>query len=217
MIVFHLLTIFPHIVDSYINESLIKRAQQKRLILIKTHDIRKFAADKHKTIDDTPYGGGPGMVMKLNPIYKTLTALKLTTTKKKKCRIILLSPRGQTFTQNTARRLSRYKTIAFICGRYEGVDERVAKHIADESISIGDYILAGGELAALVMMETIARLIPGVVGKHESVTKSDFSQYTKPEIFYPKKSKKEVWRVPKVLLSGNHKKIKDWRGKRMNP
>ena len=208
-----LLTIFPHILDSYLNESILKKAITKKLLGISFVDFRKYTDDTHKTVDDTPYGGGPGMVIKIEPIYKALKKHKLFPSKKTS-RIILLSPRGKMFDAKMAKRLSSYKHIAFICGRYEAIDERVAEHLADEVVSIGDYTLSGGELAAMVMIETVSRFIPGVVGKMESVTKDDVPQYTKPEVFSPKK---EVsWNVPSVLLSGNHGKIQAWRDKQKN-
>lgn len=185
-----------------------KRAIQKKILSVKFHDIRKNAVDKHRTVDDTPYGGGPGMVMMVEPFYKTLKTLKLFPSKRDS-RIILLSPRGKQFNTATAKRLSKYKNISFICGRYEAIDERVADNIADETISIGDYTLSGGELPAMVIIETISRFIPGVIGKMESVTKADVAQYTKPENFSPKKG--TIWKVPSVLLSGNHAKIIAWK------
>ena len=207
---FDIITIFPEIFDSYFKESIINRALKKRLIEINIHDLRKWAKDKHKTVDDKPFGGGIGMVMKAEPIYKAVKSLK-----KKKSRVILFSPRGKKFNQKTAYRLSKFNQLIFICGRYEGVDERVAKHIADEEMSVGDYVLMGGELPATIVTETVARLIPGVLGKpqllKERITKGkgfiEYPQYTRPEVF-------KRWSTPKVLLSGNHKKITEWRKKR---
>jgi len=207
MINFDIITIFPEIFDSYFKESLIAKAQKKKLIKIKVHNLRKWASGVHKTVDDRPFGGGLGMIMKIEPIYKAVSALK-----KKKTRVILFSPRGKKFDQQKAYQLSRYDRLILICGRYEGIDERVNKHIADEIISIGDYDLMGGELPAMIMIETVSRLIPGVLGKKEflkeRITKEkgfiEYAQYTRPEEF-------KKWKVPKVLLSGNHKKIKEWR------
>ena len=207
---FHILTSFPNILDSYINESILKRAQKNKKIKISIHDIRKYSDNKHKNIDDKPYGGGPGMIFNIEPIHTCLKKLKLFPSKKSK-KIIFLSPRGKKFNQKKAKELLKYDTIIFIAGRYEGVDERVKLYIADETISIGDYILSGGELPAIVIVETISRLIPGVIGKNESVTKKDHPQYTKPEKYFPKKLSKKSWNVPKILLSGNHKKINEWR------
>ncbi|PIR66515.1 MAG: tRNA (guanosine(37)-N1)-methyltransferase TrmD [Parcubacteria group bacterium CG10_big_fil_rev_8_21_14_0_10_36_14] len=216
------LTIFPHIFDSYINESILKRAQNKKLAKFDVINIRDFTSDKHHKVDDAPYGGGAGMVMKAEPIYEALKTLKT----KKKNRIVLLSAKGKIFMQKDAKRLSKYDELTFVCGRYEGVDERIKKFV-DEEISIGEYVLTGGELPALVISDTVIRLIPGVIAE-ESLKEESFSlttrstltdkpcleypQYTKPEIFeYKKNNKNKKLTVPKVLLSGDHKKIKEWR------
>ncbi len=219
MIQFDIITIFPKVFDSFLKESFIKKAQEKGLIKINVHNLRDFATDKHKTVDDRPYGGGLGMVIKIEPIYKAVKSLKRSKVKSQKPKAILFTPRGRKFNQKMAYQLSKLDQIIMICGRYEGVDERVAKYIADMELSIGDYDLMGGELPAMVVIETVARLIPGVLGKpellKERITKEkgfiEYSQYTRPEVFEPKKSIK--WRVPKVLLSGHHKKIEEWRKK----
>jgi tRNA (guanine37-N1)-methyltransferase len=216
-VIFNIITIFPDIFDSYFSESLIKRALDKDLIKIGVHNLRKWTRDRHKTVDDRPFGGGLGMVMKVEPIYKAVKELKKKN--KGKNKVILFSPRGKKFTQKMAYQFSKLDNLIMICGRYEGVDERVEKYLADESISIGDYVLMGGELPAMVVIETVARLIPGVLGKtqllKERITKKqgfiEYPQYTRPEIFSADKKKK--WRVPKVLLSGHHKKIQDWHKK----
>ena len=218
MIVFDIITIFPEIFDSYIKESLIARAQKKKLIKINVNNLRKWTTDRHRTVDDKPFGGGLGMVFKIEPIYKAVQFLKKTG-QKKKTKVVIFTPRGKKFNQKTAYQFSKLNRIIMICGRYEGVDERAAKYIADMELSIGDYDLMGGELPAMVVMETVARLIPGVLGKpqllKERITKEkgfiEYPQYTRPDIFSPKKGKK--WRVPKVLLSGHHKKIEEWRRK----
>jgi len=215
MLTFDIITIFPEIFDSYLRESLIARAQKKRLIKIRIHNLRKWTKDRHRTVDDRPYGGGLGMVLKIEPIYKAV--LSLASHKKRK--VILFTPRGKKFNQKIAYQLSKLDQIIMICGRYEGVDERVAKYVADMELSIGDYDLMGGELPAMVVIETVARLVPGILGKpellKERITKEkefiEYPQYTRPEIFEPKKGVK--WRVPKVLLSGNHKEIEKWRKK----
>ena len=215
MLTFDVITIFPEIFDSYLKESLIARAQKKKLIKINVHNLRKWTTDRHQTVDDRPFGGGLGMVLKVEPIYKAVKAVK----KKKKVKIILFTPRGKKFNQKIAYQLSKLYQLIMICGRYEGVDERAAKYIADLELSIGDYDLMGGELPAMVVIETVARLIPGILGKEqllkERITKEkgfiEYPQYTRPEVFSPKKGLK--WRVPKVLLSGNHKKISEWRKK----
>jgi len=211
MLKFDIITIFPKIFDSYLKESLMARAQKKRLIKINVHNLRKWSKDRHKTVDDRPFGGGLGMVMKIEPLFKAIKFVR-SRTSNNKTRVILFTPRGKKFNQKTAYRFSKLDHLILICGRYEGVDERVAQHLVDEQISIGDYDLMGGELPAMIVIETIARLIPGVLGKpqllKERITKNkgfiEYEQYTRPEIF-------KKWRVPKVLLSGNHKKIAAWR------
>src|SRR3989344_2396609 len=222
---FEIITIFPNLFDGFISESLLARAQKKKLIKINLHNLRKWTDDKHKTVDGRPYGGGAGMVLKVEPIYKAVKAVKA---KKGKTRVILLSAKGKTFDQKKAQQLSKDDQIIFICGRYEGVDERVAKYLADEEISIGNYVLFGGEVPAMVLIEAISRLIPGVVAKEESVKNESFSisnrkletgnwklmkehpHYTRPEVF--KLGKKKL-RVPPVLLSGDHENIEEWRKK----
>ena len=216
---FDIITIFPGIFNGFLKESLIARAQKKGLIKIRIHNLRKWAKDRHKTVDDRPFGGGLGMVLKVEPIFKAITALKKRKAKSEKRKIILFTPRGERFNQKMAYRLSMSNQIIMICGRYEGVDERVARHIADMELSIGDYDLMGGDLPAQVLMETVTRLIPGAIGKpallKERITKEkgfiEYPQYTRPEVFEPKKGIR--WKVPKVLLSGHHKKIEDWRKK----
>ena len=211
---FDIITIFPDIFDSYLGESIIQRALKKGLIKINIHNLRDWTKDPHKTVDDKPYGGGIGMVLKVEPIFKAVQDLKQKT-KSKKQKTILFTPRGKKFNQKMAYQFSKLDQLIFICGRYEGVDERVEKHIADVELSSGDYVLMGGELPAMIIVETVARLIPGVLGKpqllKERVSKErgfvEFPQYTRPEIFNPKKRVR--WRVPKVLLSGDHKKIEE--------
>ena len=220
---FDIITIFPEIFNSYINESLIARAQKKKLIKISTHNLRDFAVDKRGTVDDRPFGGGLGMVIKIEPVYKAVNAIKNKRTKEqknKRTKVILFTPRGQKFTQKMAHQLAKFDQIIFICGRYEGVDERVAEKVADIQVSIGDYDLMGGELPAIVVIETISRLVPGVLGKEallkERIKKGggflEYAQYTRPEEFKVRKvNKVGSWKVPKVLLSGDHKKIEEWK------
>lgn len=214
---FDVLTIFPEMFAGYFGESIIKRAVKKKLLQIRVHDLRKWATGKHHKVDDKPYGGGPGMVFMVEPIVRALRALKYRI-QNAECRIVLTSARGKQFTAADARRLARCKRVAIICGRYEGVDERVAKHLVDEELSIGPYVLTGGELAAMVMIDSIARQVPGVLGKQESLeeARGSFPTYTRPEQFEVVSSQKSVvrkLRVPKVLLSGDHKKIVQWRKK----
>lgn len=213
---FDIITVFPKILDSYFAEAQIKRAQAKKLVNLRVHDLRNYTADKHRTTDDIPYGGGAGMVMKVEPVYKNVeTILKKSPHQRKDTRVILLSAKGKMYNQNKANALAKkYQQIILICGRYEGVDERVAKYIADEEISVGPYVLSGGELGAAIIIDSIARLIPGVVGntfslKEESYVGNqvEYPQYTRPEEF-------QGWKVPKVLLSGDHGKIEEWRESR---
>ncbi|MFH0818437.1 MAG: tRNA (guanosine(37)-N1)-methyltransferase TrmD [Patescibacteria group bacterium] len=215
MLQFDILTIFPQILDSYFNESILKIAQKKNKIKIIIHDIRSFAKDKRKTTDDTPYGGGPGMVMKIEPIHDCLKSIK----HKKKSKVFIMDPAGEIFNQQTAKKYSeKLDQIIFICGRYEGFDERVYK-LADGKISIGQYVLSGGELPAMIITEAITRLIPGVLGHEHSILDETFSpdldyieypQYTRPETY---KIGNKTYKVPPILLSGNHEKINLWRKK----
>ncbi|MDP2933867.1 MAG: tRNA (guanosine(37)-N1)-methyltransferase TrmD [bacterium] len=233
---FDFITIFPKMFDSYLSESILKRAQKKGLLSFQAHDLRKWTLNKHKKVDDKPYGGGPGMIMMIEPIFRALKALRSWGAKKQKTtRVIILSAKGKQFTSADAVRLSKkFKRIVFICGRYEGVDERVTKYLAHEEFSIGPYVVTGGELPAMIMADAISRQIPGVLGKAESLAEESYSsapsihysttslihystdqkeypQYTRPEIFKPKAD--VSWRVPKILLSGDHKKISAWRKK----
>ena len=207
---FDFLTVFPKILDSYWRESLWKRAVNRGIVEINFHNLRDYSLEKHRKVDDRPFGGGPGMVLQIEPIYRVVKKIN----SRRKSRIILLSARGKKFRQKDALRLSKYDQIIFLCGRYEGVDERVAIHIADEEISIGDYVLSGGELPAMVIAEAVARHRNGFLGKMESLEEvnGSFPTYTRPPVFYPdKNNRKKIWRVPKVLLGGNHKEIEAWR------
>ncbi len=210
---FDIITIFPDIFDSYFNESILSRAQKKGLIKINIHNLRDYTNDKHQRVDDSPYGGGPGMVMMVEPILKAIKKIKNQKSKIKiKERVILFSTRGKKFDQKMAQRFSKLDKLIMICGRYEGVDERVAQYIADEEISIGDYVLTGGEIPAMIVVDAVSRFIPGVLGKHESLEeiKGSYPAYTRPESILINKKKRNV---PKVLVSGNHKKIEEWRNK----
>ena len=208
-----IISIFPEICSPYLKASILGRAQKKNLLDLRVHNLRDFSKDKHNNVDDTPYGGGPGMVMQVEPFDRAIKKIKKKR-KKEKIRVVLTSASGKRFTQKDAKRLAKYDQVIFLCGRYEGVDARVEKNLADESLSIGDYVLTGGELPALVMSDAVARMVPGVLGKAESLeTEShtvegvlEYPQYTKPEIY-------GKWKVPPVLLSGDHKKIKEWRKK----
>jgi len=202
-----ILTIFPEYFKTPFEQSLIAKAKEKSLLDIDIWDIRQFSKDKHKTVDDIPYGGGCGMVMKVEPIYDCLNAVEAKNGKGYK---IALTPKGKRFTQEIAEKLSSKEHLIFVCGRYEGMDERVY-HFVDDEISIGDYVLMGGEAAAIVIVEAVTRLIKGVVGKDKSVEDETFTkglleypQYTRPYDFLG-------YKVPDVLISGDHKKIEEWR------
>lgn len=214
MIRFDILTIFPKIFDSYFKESIIKRAQNKKLFKIYVHDIRKFSKDKHKKVDDLPFGGGTGMLMTPQPLYESIIHAK----KFNKGPVIYLSPQGSILTQAKAEKLQktlqRKKGLILVCGRYEGIDQRIIDLLVNQQISIGKYVLTGGELAAMVLIDTVGRLIPGVLGKAQSHQKDSFSKqlnrkkehphYTRPADF-------KGFKVPKILLSGNHQEIEKWR------
>lgn len=209
MITFEVLTIFPDMFEGVLGDSIIKRAQEKGLIKIILHNIRDYSKDKHKTVDDYSYGGGPGMVMKVEPIYDCLRAIKYT---RKDTWVALLGPRGKKLDIKSINGLSKKKRLILICGHYEGIDERVREFV-DGEISIGDFILTGGELPAMVVIDAVSRFIPGVLGSEDSVKNESFSdgllefpQYTRPREFRKMK-------VPDVLLSGNHKEIESWRKK----
>ncbi len=215
---FDIITIFPNFFKGFLNEAILSRALKKAILEIRVHNLRDWTKDPHQTVDDKPFGGGVGMVFKVEPICEAIKNIR-SKNKKIKSRVILFSPRGKKFNQTMAKQFAKLDQLIMICGRYEGVDERVAEYIADEVISIGDYVLSGGEVPAMVVVEAMSRLVPGVVGKKESAEKFDHAQYTRPEIFSAKsgsvsgEKKKVGWAVPKVLLSGNHKKIEDWRRK----
>jgi len=204
-----ILTLFPEMFSGPLSESLLKKAQERDLLSINLVDIRDFTTDKHQTADDSPYGGGPGMVLKPEPIFKAVQSLK----PKASSRIILMCPTGEKLTQQKAMELAEAEHLIIICGHYEGVDERVRKNLVTEEVSIGDYVLTGGELPAMVLIDCLARLIPGVVKEGESVVRDSFYEglldhpsYTKPEEF-------EGERVPEVLRSGHHEEIEKWRRK----
>lgn len=215
---FHIITIFPKIFESYFNESIVKRAKEKGKIKIKIYNLRDWTKDRHKTVDDKPYGGGAGMVMKPEPLFSAVQDIKKKIGKKGKVRVVLFSAKGKKYGQPTAKKFSKYGHIIMICGRYEGIDERVAKYLADEEISIGDYVLTGGEIPAMIVVDSITRLLPGVLGNKESLDFESHGQmgyleyphYTRPEELI---WKKKTIKVPKELLSGNHKKIEEWRNK----
>ena len=214
--VFHVLTIFPEFFRGILDHGILRRAIEAGTIEVRIHNLRDWAMDKHKTVDDRPFGGGEGMLLKPEPIFEAVESIWPEKTSGR--RAILLSAQGRVFDQGAARRLSEAEELLLICGRYEGVDERVAEHLADQELSIGDFVLSGGELAAAIVMDAVSRLVPGVVGNEASTVRESFSttedsggarlldcpQYTRPAEY-------RGWRVPEALLSGNHERIREWR------
>lgn len=203
----HLITLFPEMFKGPFDHSILKKAQEKSLVNLNFVQLRDFTDDKHRTVDDIPYGGGAGMVMKPEPIFKAVESIPPAGSRL----VIYPSPQGQMFTQKLAQKLAGYQQLIFICGRYEGVDQRVVEHLVDLEVSIGDYVLTGAELPAMIMIDTLLRELPGVVGKEASVKNDsfqgdllDYPSYTRPEEF-------RGWKVPDVLLSGHHAQIEAWR------
>ena len=207
MIRFDVLSVFPEMLHSPLDFSLLKKAREKGLIEVGLYDIRDWAQDRHKMTDDAPYGGGCGMVMKVEPVERALNALKRADIDPL---VVLMTPQGETFNQKIALELSRQKHLILICGRYEGVDERIREHLTDREISIGDYILTGGELSALVVIDAVARLIPGVLGNAASAETESFSQGLLECPQYTRPAEYKGWCVPEVLASGNHARIESW-------
>ncbi len=208
MLTIDIITIFPNTFASVLNESILKRAQEKKKVKIRVHDLRDYTVDKkHRKVDDRPFGGGPGMVLSPQPIFDAVSKIK----KNKKAHVVFFTPSGETLTQKLAKNLSGHQHLILICGHYEGIDERVREKLANQCICIGDYVLTGGEIPAMVLVDCVTRLIPGVLGKQESLDRESFEenlleypQYTRPSNFRGMK-------VPNVLLSGNHKAIEKWR------
>lgn len=206
-----IITAFPNLVSSPLEESIIKRAQEKELVDIRIHDLREYTTDKHNKVDDYPYGGGPGMVMKPEPFFRCVERLLKDLQPDSNYKIIHLTPQGSVFNQNMANDLSNEDHMVFLCGHYKGIDERVIEEFVTVEISIGDYVLTGGELAALVVIDSVVRLLPGAISDMESAATDSFQQefldcpyYTRPENFRGSK-------VPEVLISGHHEKIQKWR------
>ena len=209
-----ILTLFPQVFPNFLGAGVLQRAIDRKLIYVNISNIRDFTHDKHHTVDDSPYGGGAGMVLKPEPIFEAVEAIKSDSVNGQgndEVPVILLTPQGRLFSQQIAGELSRYHRLVLICGHYEGVDERVRQHLATDEISIGDYVLSGGELAAMVVVEAIARLIPGVLGSAASPIEDshangllEYPQYTRPQVY-------REWGVPEILLSGNHDEVARWR------
>jgi tRNA (guanine37-N1)-methyltransferase len=205
---FDVFTLFPEVFQPYLDSSILSRARQNNLLDVQLHNIRDWAKDKHHTTDDTPYGGGGGMVMKCEPAF---AAVEEVLGNPPECPLILLTPQGRTFTQKIAYELATYPRIGLFCGHYEGIDERIREHLVTDEISIGDYVLTGGELPALILIDAVTRLLPGALGDPEGAIDDSFASglleyphYTRPEDFHN-------WKVPEVLLTGNHAVIKKWR------
>jgi len=208
MIRFDILSIFPEMFQTPFDCSLIKKALDKQLIEIHIHDIRRYALDKHRMTDDYPYGGGGGMVMKVDPIARALDDIDPA---RDNAQVVLLTPQGETFKQEIAEELSRCSRIILICGHYEGVDERIREHLVDREISTGDYVLTGGELPAMIIVDAVSRLVPEVLGNRESALFDSFSTGLLEGPHYTRPQEYRNWRVPDVILSGDHKKINEWR------
>jgi tRNA (guanine37-N1)-methyltransferase len=209
---FEVFTLLPEVFPPYLESSMLQRARQRRLIEVRVHNIRDYTKDKHHTTDDTPYGGGGGMVMKPEPVFEAVeSVLGISSAQPTSLPIILLTPQGRVFTQRVAEELARHEKIVLLCGRYEGVDERIRAHLVTDEISVGDYVLTGGELPALLVIDAVSRLIPGVLGDptgaeddSHSMGLLEYPHYTRPPEF-------RGWKVPEVLLSGDHAKIEAWR------
>ncbi len=212
---FEVFTLLPEVFPPYLDSSILQRARQRGLVSVNVHNIRDYTHDKHHTTDDTPYGGGGGMVMKVEPVFEAIESVlglgAHQTQLEPAPSIIMLTPQGRVFTQAVADELSRHERIALLCGRYEGLDERIREHLVTDEISIGDYVLTGGELPALILIDAVSRLIPGVLGDPEGAADDshatgllEYPHYTRPPEF-------RGWKVPEILLSGDHGKIETWR------
>jgi tRNA (guanine37-N1)-methyltransferase len=208
---FDIVTIFPSMIEAGLGEGVVSRGLERGLLNVAVHDLRRWTTDRHRTVDDVPYGGGPGMVMKAEPLMRAVSEIRET--RGTPDSVVLLSPQGRTFTQAEAERLGRLEHIVLLCGRYEGMDERVRDMVATEEISIGDYVLSGGELAALVVVDAVSRLVPGVVGDEQSVAQDSFSRGLLDYPHYTRPAEIAGHRVPDVLLSGHHADVRRWRRK----
>ncbi len=208
---FHILTLFPQMVERGLSTSIIGRAQEKGILSVETINIRDFTMDKHKKVDDYPYGGGAGMLMQAQPVYDAYLHVVEKIKTRQRPRVIYVTPQGKTFKQEMAKEFALEQDLIFLCGHYEGIDERVLEEIVTDYVSIGDYVLTGGELAAMVMIDSISRMVPGVLSNKESGEAESFSDNL---LEHPHYTRPEVWRgkeVPQVLLSGHHKRIEEWR------
>jgi tRNA (guanine37-N1)-methyltransferase len=206
---FDIVTIFPRMVEAALAEGILARAMQRDLLTVRSRDLREFTGDRHRTVDDVPYGGGPGMVLKPEPVFKAVDAIREEVGEPQS--IVLVSPHGRRFNQAEAARLSALDHVVILCGRYEGIDDRVRVNLATEELSVGDYVLSGGELPALVIVDAVARLIPGVVGDEDSVAGDSFSRGLLDYPHYTRPAEFRDWKVPDVLVSGHHGEIRKWR------
>jgi tRNA (guanine37-N1)-methyltransferase len=206
---FDIVTIFPRMIEAALTEGILARAILRNLLTVRARDLREFTEDRHRTVDDVPYGGGPGMVLKPEPLFKAVDAIRQDAGEPQA--IVLVSPQGKRFNQVEAARLAGLDRVVMLCGRYEGIDDRVREKLATEELSIGDYVLSGGELPALVVVDAVARLIPGVVGDEDSVAGDSFSRGLLDYPHYTRPSEFREWKVPDVLVSGHHGEIRKWR------
>jgi tRNA (guanine37-N1)-methyltransferase len=216
VILFDVITIFPEFFRGPFDYGVIRRGREKGLLEIRVHDLRSFTSDRHRTVDDRPFGGGEGMVLKPEPLFAAVEAIRSSETQTDGAEVIVLSASGKRFTQSEALRLSKARQIVLICGRYEGVDERVVEHLATAELSVGDFVLSGGEIGAVVIVDAVARYVPGVVGKEESILKDSFSDPAalEPRVEHPhytRPAEFRGWPVPEVLISGDHEAVRKWR------
>jgi tRNA (guanine37-N1)-methyltransferase len=206
---FDIVTIFPRMIEAALSEGILAKAIQRELLTVRARDLREFTDDRHRTVDDVPYGGGPGMVLKAEPLFRAVETIEKESGPPQA--IVLVSPHGRQFSQSEAARLAVLDRVVILCGRYEGIDDRVRENLATEELSIGDYVLSGGELAALVVVDVVARLIPGVVGDEDSVAGDSFSRGLLDFPHYTRPAEFRDWKVPEVLVSGHHGEIRKWR------
>ena len=209
---FDIVTIFPRMIEGALAEGILAKAIQRGLLTVGATDLRAFTDDRHRTVDDVPYGGGPGMVLKPEPLFRAVEAIEQE--RGRPDAVVLVSPHGRQFSQREAGRLAGLGHVVILCGRYEGIDDRVREHLATEELSLGDYVLSGGELPALVIVDAIARLIPGVVGDEDSVAGDSFSRGLLDFPHFTRPAEFRDWKVPDVLVSGHHGEIRKWRKRR---
>ena len=206
---FDIVTIFPRMIEAALADGILARAIQRELLTVRATDLREFTEDRHRTVDDVPYGGGPGMVLKPEPLFRAVEAIAQQSGAPQA--VVMVSPQGRQFTQGEAARLASLDRVVILCGRYEGIDDRVRENLATEELSIGDYVLSGGELPALVIVDAVARLIPGVVGDEDSVAGDSFSRGLLDFPHFTRPAEFRDWKVPDVLVSGHHGEIRKWR------